>query len=249
MPAFVCFHFLSVIGFTILEFVLLAVIFYSLGLRWNQAGLWVSGLGYANAILSTRVVDALLIRMGRSRSGKTVEVRGRTIAHAEGIAGGEDVLEVYGSRSLYHGLIAMCLGICVMTLAVLFLFLPHDRMSGSDWGYSLGLIALFGAIAIGLWCEKRKGRVCADGEGILACPTGFCFRRRFVPWSEIATCEIETRYDTFGRPVIIRPVLKDQGGRALLTPDLQTVRFEDQERLVRYIRARLPKPKADLLDF
>ncbi|SIO27771.1 hypothetical protein SAMN05444166_3422 [Singulisphaera sp. GP187] len=134
-------------------------------------------------------------------------------------------------------------------MTVLFVFIPHDRMSGSDWGYGLGLIALFGVIAIGLWCENHTHRVHADCEGIFACPTGFCFRRRFVPWSEIVICEIETRYDTFGSPLIIRPALKNQEGRVLLTLDLQCVRVEDQERLVKYIRAKLPKSKADPLDF
>ncbi|SIO27783.1 hypothetical protein SAMN05444166_3423 [Singulisphaera sp. GP187] len=67
-PAFIGFAVLFVVVLTILEFLLLAVIFHALGLRRNQAGLWVCGLGGANSILSIRAVDALLQRMGMSRS-------------------------------------------------------------------------------------------------------------------------------------------------------------------------------------
>jgi hypothetical protein len=70
-----------------------------------------------------------------------------------------------------------------------------------------------------------------------------CFRRRFVPWSDVATCEIETYYDTFGSPAIIRPILKDSAGRELMSMDLLQTELQDQQRLVKYIQARLPKTK------
>jgi hypothetical protein len=61
----------------------------------------------------------------------------------------------------------------------------------------------------------------------------------------VATCEIETYFDTFGKPIIIRPVLKGCDGEALLTLNLLYTKIEDQERLVKYIKARLPKPNDD----
>ena len=64
----------------------------------------------------------------------------------------------------------------------------------------------------------------------------------------MATCEIETYFDTFGRPVFTRPTLKGWGGEALLSLNLLGVKMEDQERLVKYIKAKLPKPKDDCFE-
>jgi hypothetical protein len=71
------------------------------------------------------------------------------------------------------------------------------------------------------------------------------FRRKFVPWSDMATCEIETHYDTFGSPAIIRPILKDSAGRELISLNLLSTEPQDQQRLVKYIQAKLPKTKED----
>jgi hypothetical protein len=64
----------------------------------------------------------------------------------------------------------------------------------------------------------------------------------------VATCEIETYYDTFGKPVIIRPILKGCDGKDLMVLNLMYTKMEDQERLVKYIKAKLPKPKDDLCE-
>jgi hypothetical protein len=82
-------------------------------------------------------------------------------------------------------------------------------------------------------------------SGVTGYPVGFHARRRSVPWSALATCEIETYFDTFGKPIIIRPVLKGCDGEALLTLNLLYTKMEDQERLVKYIKAKLPKPNDD----
>jgi hypothetical protein len=64
--------------------------------------------------------------------------------------------------------------------------------------------------------------------------------------TDVATCEIETHYDTFGNPLIIRPILKGNDDETLLVLNLLCTKIEDQERLVKYIKAKLPKPKDDL---
>ena len=62
----------------------------------------------------------------------------------------------------------------------------------------------------------------------------------------MATCEIETYDDTFGKPVIIRPILKGWNDENLMVPNLMYTKIADRERLVKYIKAKLPKPKDDL---
>jgi hypothetical protein len=82
-------------------------------------------------------------------------------------------------------------------------------------------------------------------SGVTGYPVGFHARRRSVPWSALATCEIETYFDTFGKPIIIRPVLTGCDDEALLTLNLLYTKMEDQERLVKDIKAKLPKPNDD----
>jgi hypothetical protein len=90
------------------------------------------------------------------------------------------------------------------------------------------------------WWGRPQAR--ADASGITGYPVGFHVRRRFVPWSEVATCEIETHYNTFGEPVIVRPILRSHAGEILMTMDLCTT-IEEQGRLVKYIKAKLPRAK------
>ena len=123
---------------------------------------------------------------------------------------------------------------------------PHDRAKGIGSAYAL--VGFFGLGAGYCLYEGRWGKpqAWADGSGITGYPVGFHFRRRFVPWSDVATCEIETYYDTFGKPVIVKPILKGWNGEPLLALNLLYTKWEDQERLVKFIKAKLPKPKADL---
>ncbi len=69
-----------------------------------------------------------------------------------------------------------------------------------------------------------------------------------MPWSDVATCEIETFSNTFGEPVLVRPTLKGWNGESLMALYLLYTRMEDQDRLVKYIKAKLPKPKPTLSD-
>ena len=90
-----------------------------------------------------------------------------------------------------------------------------------------------------------KPQAWADATGITGYPLGLHLRRKFVPWSEVATCEIETYFDTFGNPILNRPILKGRDGEALITLNLQFTKVEDQARLMKYLKARLPKPTGD----
>ena len=70
-------------------------------------------------------------------------------------------------------------------------------------------------------------------------------RRKFVPWSDVQTCEIQTFYDPFGKPFLLRPILRGHNGEILMVLNLMQTKMNDQERIVKYVRAKLPKPQAD----
>jgi hypothetical protein len=200
-------------------------------------------MGFANIILSRIAVDGILKLLGMSRSGKTVDIRGRAAAIPEGNVADDDVAEVHCPESLIRGLIIICV-VCCLGVALMLTLIPHSQMKGVGSAYVL--IAISGSGAFYFWWQKVKPIAWADREGITGYPVGFHVVRRFVPWSEVAACEIETFHDTFGKPVVVRPILKDRDGRALMALNLLLTRFEDQERLVKYIKAKLPKPKVDL---
>jgi hypothetical protein len=127
--------------------------------------------------------------------------------------------------------------------------IPHAQMKGVGWVYVwIGFVGLgAGYCFYERWWGKPQAW--ANASGITGYPVGFQYRRRFVPWSEVATCEIETFYDTFGKPVIIRPILKGSDGEPLIVLNLLYTKMEDQERLVKYIKAKLPKPGLDPWDW
>lgn len=207
---------------------------------------WIGGLGVVHLFLARLAADAILKSMGLSRSGKTVEARGRTVALAEGEVDDDEVVEVRHPASFLTQLGVMCLAICLL-FAGLFVVIPHDLMRGTvGWFYVL--IGFFALEAVFCFYQREWGapQARADASGIRGAPVGFHLKTRFVPWSDVATCEIETYHDTFGKPIIIRPILKGWDGTALLALDLRYTKLEDQERLVKYIRARLPKPKLDV---
>lgn len=206
----------------------------TLGLRMDGI---VGGLGALNVILATVAVDRILKRFGLSRSGKTLEVRERTVVAPEGDVADDEIVAVGMPKSLIRFLLWVSLPMCLLFGGAL-VWLPHLEKTTRVLG--LAVIGFFGLGTLNIWWD-RKPQAWADRDGITGYPLGFHLRRRFVPWSDVAACEIETFYDTFGKPVIIRPILKGWNGEALLTLNLQSTKVEDQERLVKYIKARLPK--------
>ncbi len=228
---------------TLAEIAVALAVSKGLGVR-HEAG-WIGGLGFLNLILSRVAADGILKLMGLSRSGKTVEARGRTVALAEGEVGDDEVVEVRCPSSFITGLGVACLLFCLLIVSIL-LLTPPDQVKGIGWAYAL--VGFFGLGAGYCLYEGRWGKpqASADASGITGYPVGFHFQRRCVPWSDVATCEIETHHDTFGKPVIIRPILKGWDGEPVIVLNLLYTKLEDQERLVKYIKAKLPKPIDDL---
>jgi hypothetical protein len=239
---FVCLYWTLLLVILLAEFAVAAVISKSLGIRLE--GVWIGGLGILNLILSKVAADRILKLMGLSRSGKTVEARGRTVALPEGEVGDDEVVEVRCPPSLIMGLGVALLALCLLIALILYA-VPHGQMEGGGWAYVL--IGFFGLGAGYCFYERWWGtpQARADSSGITGLPVGYHMRSRFVPWSDVATCEIETYYDTFGKPVIIRPILKGSDGEPLMKLNLMYTTMDDQERLVKYIKAKLPKPKYD----
>jgi hypothetical protein len=202
-------------------------------------GALLSGLIALNVVLARFAVDGVLKRFGLSRSGKTVERRGRTVAIPEGNVGDDEVVEVSLPRSLARFVIWGCPLASVLGAAAGTLMLASDPWLAVP---SYLLSGYFGLCAIHNWGD-RKPQAWADQHGVTGYPSGLHLHRRFVPWSDVATCEIETFYGTFGNPVLVRPILKGCNGESLLALSLLNTKLEDQERLVNYIKAKLPKPK------
>jgi hypothetical protein len=85
-------------------------------------------------------------------------------------------------------------------------------------------------------------------DGISGDAAGFPRSHISLSWSQIKTCEIVTYYTRTGKPILTLPVFKDASGMELLSLDLIGVKMADQERLVKYLKTRLPKSPADSLE-
>ncbi len=201
----------------------------------------IGGLFLLNLVLARATADRIFRRMGMSRSGKTLEVRGRTVALPEGEVADDEVVEVHCPRSFVRGFLVLCVVICLAMSFILVFIRPSLGDAVIVWL----LIGTFGAFGLCVWWDGKTPQVRADASGILGYPFGMHSRRKFVPWSEVATCEIETYYNTFGSIAIIRPILKDSAGRELIGLNLLYTQPDDQQRLVKYIQAKLPKTKED----
>ena len=139
------------------------------------------------------------------------------------------------------------IGMCLTIFLILLLILALVKFDGvNDVRYVYAAVALSGTCAVGLWWTRNgcKGR--ATVEGIYPAPAGPYFFNRMVHWSDIESCEIVSQFDTFGKLILITPVFKDTFGNTLLKLDLSGTRIEDQERLVTYIKAKLPRSKLEV---
>lgn len=243
--AFSCLLFAMAMAITIAETGVITLISKTFALGIEPA--LMSGLAFPNLILAALVADRILKRMGLSRSGRIVEGRKRTTATPEGTVDDVEVVEVVEvscPRSLLTTSGVGLLGLFVVSVSLLLVSsdLPTERF----WVICGGVV-LSGFLAVGCFHEWWRGafQARADSSGILAYPMGRPLSQKFVPWSAVATCEIVTHFNTFGERTLIEPILKGSDGQTLLAVNLISIKIEDQERLVTYIRAKLPKPDED----
>jgi len=212
---------------------------------WGGAAGWVCTVVFPNILFSRVATDRLLKVLGLSRSGITREIQGRSVALPEGQVEDDEAVAVYASRSTCQVMMVLSLvNLLIFSLSVKFLGRGELVPIGYYWAYFLIALSAFGVVFF--WVLPCIPLAQADAEGIPG--EGFSAFAKFIPWSEVATCEIETVFNTFGNPVFVQPTLKDKHGEKLLRFDLWFARIEERDRLVNYIKAKLPKPELDSWD-
>ncbi len=232
-------------GFAALGMVLLIGVELALGVR--LPGGTMGGFVLPNMIVSYLAVDRLFKHFGLSRSGQTVEVRGRAAPEPEGYVEPGEVTEVHLSAGTKWGALVGCLVVAAF-MACSPLYFPE----AGQWIWRWMCLGMCGVMSIGFvetWFDWNTPWARADADGITAVPMKPIPWRRFVPWTDIAICEISTIHNPFGEPVLIRPTLKRKDGKTLMVVNLSQVPLEDQQRLVRAIQANLPKIQLDPWDF
>lgn len=233
--AFVGLVIVGTIALTQLDMVLAHVIATRLGQPFIDFGAFKIQLGASNLVLVFIGAVRIFKWLGYSRSGKTRETQSRMLAKSEGYIENGEVIEIRGPESVTRQ--ALLLWLFAWLLFAFALFLAH----GSMMVIIALILGMLGTFRLWLSYISNGYQVRADSQGILGLPVGFHFRRRYVPWSDIESCEIVTYYNTFGDPTRILPIFKDRLGTKVLSLDLSLVMPSDRDRLVKYIKAKLPK--------
>ncbi|QEH35409.1 hypothetical protein OJF2_39610 [Aquisphaera giovannonii] len=193
--------------------------------------------------LTHQIVNVILKRQRFAHSGKTVETWYRADLEAIPESAEKGRVEIHAKRGLNIGFGAASLGFSLAGAASL---LHPDGMR--HWPQVLACVGAFGVCSAGCFYELNHGKpqAWADAYGVTGYPRRFGFRRRFVPWSRIDSCDIETHHDPRGRLVGDRLVtLKDAAGKRLLTMAFSGL-TEDPAPLIKAIRAHLPKADTGL---
>jgi hypothetical protein len=199
------------------------------------------GMLIANFLLSFYATDRFFKLRGLSRSGNSVETWDRIPASPKRSAADIKIVEHVVGRA--EVLFTLVFSFLLCLLAVLGLLIAREPMTT--------IICGSGIVFLGrVWLQQSEALdgcyVRADRRGIFGYPARYALRRKLPPWSQIASCDIVTRHDPFGKPYLIMPVFKDQFGTKLMSLSLWSVPMETQERLVKYIKARLSKPRENL---
>jgi hypothetical protein len=222
--------------------IILAGVQFKLGRESLVVGCMVGLITGLSPLIARHATDWIFVRLGKSRRGKTLEIRGRTALIPEGEVADDDLVEIRRPESLGRGLINPFL-VFGFLIALMLPVVPREAL-----GYAYSLIAFFALFWLWcLWTPRRirdRRYIRADSRGILGYTMGPPSGVRLIPWSEVATCEIETAYDTFGSPVVIWLIFQDAGGKELMKLALWPS-LEDDRRLVKYVQAKLPKTKED----
>lgn len=201
-----------------------------------------SGLTIVFIFLGHFAADKILKLYGLSRSGVVIETRSRYPFNADGDDALDEVVEVRMSSGVF---IFLVIGCFVMGLFLLASPWVMSKETGvMRWlGMGMGIFLLIGFVYY-LWYRKTPlARV--DTEGVTSYRNANAMRQVFVPWSDVQTCEFQTMYDTFGKPILIKPVLRGRNGEKLMEINLLHAPMAQQEKLAKFIKMRLPKPQVD----
>jgi hypothetical protein len=110
------------------------------------------------------------------------------------------------------------------------------------WFFSIVGIPLFGFLAVTSW-RSDWIEASANAEGIEIKTVFGTFsadlgRKKFVPWSEITSCEAVTTHNVYGKFIRRYPVLKDAKGKFVFNGSRSKASQEDLDRLINFIRGR-----------
>ncbi|AMV37765.1 hypothetical protein [Planctomyces sp. SH-PL62] len=199
------------------------------------------GLSVLYLALSRVAADTILRRFGLSRSGMAVEIHGRPPFGAYDDGPPEDVAEAHVPR----GLVAFILiGAPIMGLFFLASSWVFERNAWM-WWLVIGMGCFFLVIFVVNLLDLGKPQARVDLDGVTGYPSHRAMVRRFVPWIDVFSCEVQTIYDTFGKPVLLRPILKGRDGETLMKLALQYTPMVEQDRIVKAIKARLPESEVE----
>lgn len=211
---------------------------------YSLSSVAIIGLSYAS-------IDFMLRRLGLSRSGRTVEQRGRRAA-ASGMASDGEWIEVglpgpWGRGAIVGARVSLLL----IGLVVLVNLLILPSWAWVDLVEGLTIPVLFGLLALAVLRLFKLLPTRADAVGITgpgARPPLPIMRRCFVPWSRVAACQIVTDRDPSGRAATAFAILWDARGARLLRLNLTLFSEVDHDRLIKFLRRKLPKMMIDPWD-
>ncbi len=228
----------------------LAMVPISVALGWNVVGFAV-GATPAYQVFGKWAVNRRLERSGRSLGGTTREVRGRL--ETAGTAGPVDDRVV--SLSMNHeirfglGMIGAILGVLALLASIA--LIVHRQPGTTNLRLGLGCFAavmgLGGVFSLGHGLRKLPA-AWADATGFGGFRPFWQVRQKFVPWSDVATCEVVTHRDPWGMRSRTELILKASDGSVLLKPDLDAGTPPERDRLFDAVRARFPLVQGDLWD-
>ncbi len=210
---------------------------------------WMGILPGLTFVLSRPMADRILRRSALSRSGRTSEVRSRGVVLSEADDVDRGVLEFHWPWAVNR--LAMGIHLVTGLGATLMLIDSSRHERGAEvqafcWFMIAACVLVM--LYLGYWRDWGRPIFRLDANGILGYPAGFWWLKphpRFIPWPEVAACEIETRYDVFGSAAHVLPIFMDAAGRELLRLDLRYVPRTVEEQAVQYIRVELPKTRED----
>jgi hypothetical protein len=200
-----------------------------------------------------RLLEAIRIRFPGTRLAPitSAPARGESVGP---VADERGVIESPSAVILFTALSWVFSGVAILILVTLwgaYTFLSPARLSPQLWGEAAGfLVAAAFAVLIAVSCRmhRREWLVQIDDAGITGPSMGSIFRRAFVPWKSIASCEVVTAVDLAGETVPLLRILKDAKGATLLEIDLRKTPRSTRKRLAESLRERLPKTDIDPWD-
>ena len=218
------------------------------GLNAFKAGLTggiVGGFMAFDLLFARWLTDQFFKTLRLSGSGRMVETRGR-VAEEVRESDDLDLVILRHSPSSSNMVTGILLGCVVLVFIISEIPRPgHPRTGRVSLrlldGWILGLAALAYA--------RRYAKIMRiDAQG-LKLPGIFPWSRPSpIPWKRIATCDLVTIRNPFGKVAVVYPVFKDQDGNDLCRPlagGFLQASQEDRQRVLKFLTKRFPKLDRD----